>query len=87
VLAGAAGSAVAVLPGILREYFQFSAVDSCQAIFWIAAIASLAVIVLTLPIRENHVLPAKQDVAPTRPSTRKLIGHLWLTIWRLLGQS
>jgi MFS family permease len=79
VLAGAAGSAVAVLPGILREHFQTNAVDSYHPIFWIAAFGSLAVIVLTLPIREKHTLPAKPDVARTRLSTRKLIGRLWLT--------
>jgi MFS family permease len=46
VLAGAVGSAVAVLPGILREHFQTNAIDSYHPIFWIAAIASLGVIVL-----------------------------------------
>jgi len=79
VMAGAAGSAVAVLPGILREHFQTNAIDSYHPIFWIAAIAGLAVIVLTLPIHEKHASPAKPDVAGTRLSARKLIGRLWLT--------
>jgi MFS family permease len=79
VLAGAVGSAVAVLPGILREHFQTNIIDSYHPVFWIAAFASLAVIVLTLPIREKHTSPAKAHVAGTRISTRKLIGRLWLT--------
>lgn len=79
VLAGAAGSVLAVLPGILRERFQTNVVDSYHPLFWIAAFASLAVIVLTLPIREKHTSPAKPDVTRTTLSTRKLIGRLWLT--------
>lgn len=79
VLAGAVGSAVAVLPGILREHFQTNNIDSYHPIFWIAAIVSLGVIVLTLPIHEKHTPPAKPDAAHTTLSTRKLIGRLWLT--------
>jgi MFS family permease len=79
VMAGAAGSAVAVLPGILREHFQTNAIDSYHPIFWIAAFASLAVIVLTLPIREKHASPSRVDASGTRLSARKLIGRLWLT--------
>jgi MFS family permease len=40
VLAGAAGSAVAVLPGILRQHFQASTIASYHPVFWIAASAS-----------------------------------------------
>ncbi len=79
VLAGAAGSALAVLPGILRQHFQTNAVDSYHPIFWIAALTSLLVIILVLPIGENITPPAKPDVVQTRLSTRKLIGRLWLT--------
>jgi MFS family permease len=78
VLAGAAGSAVAVLPGILRRQFGFAALDSYHPVFWIAAAASLAVIVLALPIREQAVVttgPAKRPRLPTRG----LIGRLWVT--------
>ncbi len=79
VLGGVAGSAVAVLPGILRKHFQANSVSSYHPIFWIAAIASLSIIVLTLPIREWHSSSAKSDVTKTRLSARKLIGRLWLT--------
>ncbi len=79
VLAGAIGSAVAVLPGILREHFQTNAVESYHPIFWIAAFASLAVIILTLPIHEQHASPISPDIARTRLSTRRLIARLWLT--------
>jgi MFS family permease len=79
VLAAAAGSAVAVLPGILREHFHTNTVDSYHPIFWIAAFASLAVIVLTLRIRESHVSLPRPDAGRTKLSTRKLIGRLWLT--------
>jgi len=79
VLAGAAGSAVAVLPGILREHFQTNAIDSYHPIFWIAAFASLAIIALTLPIHERHIKPRKSSVARVKLSTRNLIGRLWLT--------
>jgi MFS family permease len=78
VLAGAAGSAVAVLPGILRRHFGFAALDSYHPIFWVAAAASLAVIVLALPIREQAVVPAGPAKRPRLP-TRGLIGRLWIT--------
>jgi MFS family permease len=79
VLAAAVGSAVAVLPGILREHFHASAVDSYRPIFWISAVASLAIILLTLPIREKHAPPVGVDEAGTKLSARSLIGRLWLT--------
>jgi MFS family permease len=78
VLAGAIGSAVAFLPGILREHFHSSTVDSYHPIFWIAAIVSLGIIALTLPIQEKHYRAARPEVG-TKLSTRKLIGRLWLT--------
>jgi hypothetical protein len=79
VLAGAAGSAVALLPGILRDHFQTNAIDSYHPVFWIAAFTSLAIVVLTLPIHEKQAAPARPDTAKTKISTRKLIGRLWLT--------
>ena len=79
VLAGAAGSAVAVLPGILRERVGTNTIDSYHPIFWIVASASLVIIALTLQVHERHRSPAKPDVARAPLSTRKLIGRLWLT--------
>jgi MFS family permease len=79
VLAAAVGSAVAVLPGILREHFRAGAVDSYHPIFWISAVASLAIILLTLPIREKHAPPVGVNEAATKLSARSLIGRLWLT--------
>jgi MFS family permease len=78
VLAGAAGSAVAVLPGMLRRQFGFAALDSYHPVFWIAAAASLAVICLALPIREQAVVPIEPAKRPRLP-TRGLIGRLWVT--------
>jgi MFS family permease len=78
VLAGGVGSAVALLPGILRDLFQFTAVNSYRPIFWIAAIASVCIIALTLPIKEEHNPPARPE-AGTRLSPRNLIGRLWLS--------
>ncbi len=79
VLAGAAGSIVAVLPGLLREYLSMNAVDSYHPVFWIAAISSLIVILLCLPIQEKHVVPAKTKKTNNKLSTRRLLGRLWLT--------
>jgi MFS family permease len=81
VLAGAAGSAIAVLPGILRRHFGFNTLDSYHLVFWIAAAASLAVIALALPIREQAIAPAGPAKPAERPrlSTRRLIGRLWVT--------
>lgn len=80
VLAGAAGSAVATLPGILQNHLNFNAVDSFHPIFWIAAVSGLAVLILTLPIREKPY-NAPVTIKPTAPkiTTWKLIGRLWLT--------
>lgn len=79
VLAGALGSAVAFLPGFLQKHLQISIIDSYRPIFWIAAIASAAVILLTIPIREKHTPPLKQDKAPKKLSARNLITRLWVT--------
>ena len=79
VLAGTIGSAVAILPGILREHFQTSAIASYQPVFWIAASVSLATIILILPICEKPASPAGAEANGARLSARKLIGRLWLT--------
>lgn len=80
VLAGAAGSAVATLPGVLQGHFRFSAIDSYHPIFWIAALGGLLVVVLTLPIRERPFIPPSiVKRAIVKISTWKLIGRLWLT--------
>lgn len=80
VLAGAAGSATASLPGILQNHWQISAIDSYHPIFWIAAVGGLLVVLLTLPIHEKPAVP--QTVTRKtkfKISTWKLIGRLWLT--------
>ncbi len=80
VLAGTIGSAVAVLPGLLQSSFHVSALASYRPVFYIAAAASLVVIVLTVPIRERCAPPARPSAAPpARLSTRALLGRLWLT--------
>ncbi len=80
VLAGAIGSAVAVLPGVLRQSLHMSAVASYRPVFWIAAATSLAIIALTLPIRETRpALPEKREHGRARLSTRGLIARLWVT--------
>jgi MFS family permease len=79
VLAGAVGSAVALLLGILQSNLRMSVVDSYRPIFWIAAITSAAIVLLTIPIREKHAAAVKQDKAPEKLSARSLITRLWLT--------
>jgi len=80
VLAGAVGSAVAVLPGVLQQHLHASAIDSYHPMFWIAAAASLAIVVLILPIREARVTqPRQPDTAANRLSARNLIARLWVT--------
>ncbi len=80
VLAGAVGSAVAVLPGILQENFRITRIDSYHPIFWIAAAASLAIILLAAPIHEKPpARPASAKPHRARLSTRNLIGRLWIT--------
>ncbi len=80
VLAGAAGSAVAVLPGILQGHFETSIINSYHPVFWIAALASLTVFFLTLPIRERPQLPStKPKIEENKISTGNLIARLWLT--------
>jgi MFS family permease len=81
VVAGAVGSAVAVLPGVLQQHFKASVLDSYRPIFWIAAIAALAIIILVLPIREERNQPArtKPDAVPARLTVQNLIGRLWVT--------
>ena len=79
VLAGAAGSAVAGLPGILQRHFETSRINSFHPVFWIAALASLSVFFLTLPIQERPQLsPTKSKMEP-KISTGNLIARLWLT--------
>jgi MFS family permease len=81
VLAGAAGSAVAVLPGTFQQSFKISVLDSYRPMFWIAAISAAVVIILILPIHEQHTAPAptKPNEAPARITAQSLIGRLWIT--------
>lgn len=81
VIAAAAGSAVAALPGILHGHFSMSAIDSYHPVFWIAALTGLSVALLSLPLREKPPAPRPTIVkkADTSISTWGLIGRLWLT--------
>jgi len=79
VLAGAAGSAVMVIPDIFQQHLHTSAVDSYQPIFWIAAFSSLVVLFLTLPIREKHQPPPAPKNSGPKLSTWRLMERLWLT--------
>ncbi len=79
VLAGAAGSLVMIMPGILQKHFQIGMIDSYRPAFWIAVIASLTVMILALPIREKNALPASAHLPPRKFSVWQLIGRLWLT--------
>ncbi len=78
VLAGALGSAIMVIPDILQQHHT-GVVESYQPIFWVAAFASLIVLLLTLPIRESHTPPPAPQKTGTKISTWRLIGRLWLT--------
>lgn len=81
VLAGAAGSVVAILPGILQGRMQISVVDSYHPLFWIAGFSALLVVFSTLPIHEKATSPrpVKTVTTGTQISTWKLIWRLWLT--------
>jgi MFS family permease len=79
VLAGAAGSAVAALPGILQRHFEIGILNSFHPVFWIAASAGLAVFFLTLPIRERTQPSVTRPKTETKISTGNLIARLWLT--------
>ncbi len=80
VLAGAAGSSVAALPGILHRHTEMDIISSFHPVFWIAALASLAVFFLAFPVRERSQLPfAKPTVEENKISTGNLIARLWLT--------
>ena len=92
VLAAAAGSLVATVPAGLHDT-GMSLDDAYRVVFSIGAAASLAVVCVTLPLRE--VRPARpggdpgpadpagtERTEPTRPaglSTRQLIGRLGVT--------
>jgi MFS family permease len=68
VLAGAAGSVVAALPGILRKRLGMSAVVSFHPVFWIAAVSGFLVVLLTLPIHETRVIaPIRVRRRPRSP--------------------
>lgn len=80
VLTAAIGSAFAVIPGLLRVHLQASAIDSYHPLFWVAALASVATFIVTLPIRKKKPTPiAKAEEDRPRLSTLMLIGRLWLT--------
>ncbi len=80
VLAGAAGSAVAALPGILQRHFGIGLISSFYPAFWIAALTSLAVFFLTIPVRERIMRPPDEpNSVEAKISTRNLIARLWLT--------
>lgn len=79
VLAGALGSAVMVIPDILQQHLHTSTLDSYQPVFWIAAFSSLIVLLLTLPIREEHHAPSAPKNSGPKLSTWRLIERLWLT--------
>jgi len=92
VLAAAAGSLVAALPAVLHDT-GMSLGDAYRVVFLIGAAASLAVVCVTLPLREAR--PAHRGGGPSRSgpagttrtepagpaglSTRQLIGRLGLT--------
>jgi MFS family permease len=93
VLAGAAGSLVAFVPGILHAH-GVSLVSSYRLVFLFGALCSAGVIVVSLPLRERlaprvrptsvperFAAPAEAPAAsaPGTLSTRQLVGRLGLT--------
>jgi len=80
VLAGAAGSIAAALPGVLQWRMGMSALDSYRPVFWIAAMSGFLVVLLTLPIREKPLVgPTRVNGTQTKMAAWKLIGRLWIT--------
>ncbi len=82
VLAGAAGSLVAGIPASLHTA-GWSWLAAYRLVFWLGALLSLAMMALTLPIRETAPSTASAPTAPpAQPptmSTRQLIGRLGIT--------
>lgn len=80
VLAGAAGSLVAWVPGLLHTA-GWSWLAAYRLVFWLGALLSAAMLVVTLPIRETTApAPAAKDGTAAPPiTTRQLIGRLGLT--------
>lgn len=77
VLAGAAGSLVAGLPRLLHAD-GLPWIASYRTMFWLSAVLALAMVLLTLPIRERRPVPS-QAPAAAPALTGTLVGHLSLT--------
>jgi len=92
VLAGAAGSLVAFVPGILHAH-GVSLTSSYRLVFLFGALCSAGVVVVSLPLRErlatrSRPAPGPERAGPVAPpsagapgtlSTRQLVGRLGLT--------
>ena len=76
VLAGAAGSLVAWLPGGLTA-LGWSPLGADRAVFLLGALLSAAMLLCTLPLRETP--PTTPPGPPGEISTRALVGRLGLT--------
>lgn len=76
VLAGAAGSLVAWLPGGLTA-LGWSPLGADRAVFLLGALLSAAMLLCTLPLRETP--PTAPPGPPAEISTRALVGRLGLT--------
>lgn len=88
VLASAAGSAVSALGEVAHRSLRLPWLAAYRLLFLLAALASLVLLLLCLPLRENRA-PAPR-VRLSRASL-ELIGKLWVTnsltglAWGLLG--
>jgi MFS family permease len=78
VLAGAAGSLLAVLPDLLMTRFHLGAVDAWRPLFWLTAAGGVGLAALTLPIKEVR-LPRRTERAHLQRASLGVIGRLWLT--------
>ena len=76
VVAGALGSMVATLPEVLY-HAGWSWASAYRLLFGIAAILSVIMLLVSVPIRETP--PAQQTSQPTPLSTRQLLSRLGLT--------
>jgi len=86
VLAGAAGSMVAAIPQIARDSLHMPWLAAYRIVFWIGAVAGLALVLAVLPLHESIGQPRgprnARDPAQPHLMSREmihLVGKLWLT--------
>ncbi len=83
VVAGAVGSLMAASPHAISAIFATPLLDGYRALFWTAAVAGVAMALVTVPIserpretaaRESARAAYRNDPAPANPAGRKVLG-------------